>query len=302
MLVSNMASEKLIGEEHGYLQMHPDDEPPAGAGGGGETGMRQRKSSVNIRYRHERLPCADDNVDKNFFAWGRDFESVNTAHKFLSHEREKMATFEANNYYPQNSQVYRKHLADQDAQGIGKKSWDAWVAMGLIGICMGFISFFVRQTVDVIGESKYKIVESYAKEGEWAAVWGIGVGYSVGFILVSVLLVIFIEPAAASSGIPEVIAFLNGVHVPKIFNIKTLIVKFFSVICSVGYCAQIVGILDVKLNRCIRYECLMNECGLREIQSIFACIHVCICLFGIPHLSHDLEQEIIASIISGGCV
>lgn len=32
--------------------------------------------------------------------------------------------------------------------------------------------------------------------------------------------------------IPQVISFLNGVKVPKIFNIKTLVVKFISTICS----------------------------------------------------------------------
>ena len=36
--------------------------------------------------------------------------------------------------------------------------------------------------------------------------------HSVFFILISVLVVIFIEPAAASSGIPETMAFLNGVR------------------------------------------------------------------------------------------
>ena len=47
-------------------------------------------------------------------------------------------------------------------------------------------------------------------------------------------LVVYIEPAAASSGVPEVIAYLNGVHVKQIFNIRTGVVKLFSTVCSVG--------------------------------------------------------------------
>ena len=39
--------------------------------------------------------------------------------------------------------------------------------------------------------------------------------YSLFFVLVSVCVVVLIEPAAASSGIPEVIAYLNGVHIPR---------------------------------------------------------------------------------------
>lgn len=86
----------------------------------------------------------------------------------------------------------------------------------------------------MISEGKYTLVEPLVDKGNWFGAWIVTVLYSLLFIIISVSLVIFVEPAAASSGIPEVIAYLNGVHVKKIFNAKTLVVKFFSVICSVG--------------------------------------------------------------------
>ena len=45
---------------------------------------------------------------------------------------------------------------------------------------------------------------------------------------------VFLQPPAAASGLPEVIGFLNGVHLPKILNVRTLIVKFISCVCAVG--------------------------------------------------------------------
>lgn len=38
----------------------------------------------------------------------------------------------------------------------------------------------------------------------------------------------------SSSGLPEVMGYLNGVLLPRIFNIKTLLVKVFSVIMAVS--------------------------------------------------------------------
>lgn len=149
----------------------------------------------------------------------------------------------------------RKQLEKEEQLGQAGDSWTSWALMGIIGATMGMISFFVRQvslchpslsyhhrlslgpncqTVDVISEGKYKTVEPMIDAGNWGEVWIVTVLYSLLFIMISVSLVIFVEPAAASSGIPEVIAYLNGLHVKKIFNAKTLIVKFFSVICSVG--------------------------------------------------------------------
>eukprot|EP00035_Acanthoeca_spectabilis_P023009 m.447121 g.447121 ORF g.447121 m.447121 type:complete len:875 (+) comp19472_c0_seq1:188-2812(+) len=213
-------AEPLLGEGMAYMEVGPDDSDPHVP----LQGLRQRRSTV-----------VDSDVDKNFFAWGRDFESAKMAHQFTREEQETMKTnFESNNYYPQNSEVYRKQLEKEEQLGQAGDSWTSWALMGIIGATMGMISFFVRQTVDVISEGKYKTVEPMIDAGNWGEVWIVTVLYSLLFIMISVSLVIFVEPAAASSGIPEVIAYLNGLHVKKIFNAKTLIVKFFSVICSVG--------------------------------------------------------------------
>lgn len=42
------------------------------------------------------------------------------------------------------------------------------------------------------------------------------------------------RPSAGGSGIPELIGFLNGTIIRHIFNIRTMVVKFFSCIFAVG--------------------------------------------------------------------
>ena len=53
------------------------------------------------------------------------------------------------------------------------------------------------------------------------------VGYSLIFLVSSSMLVLY-QPAAAGSGIPEIIGFLNGTRIKDIFKMQTLIVKFLS--------------------------------------------------------------------------
>ena len=59
-------------------------------------------------------------------------------------------------------------------------------------------------------------------------------GVAITFAFAAAAVVIGIQPAAASSGIPEVIAYLNGTHQRKIFNVKTLVIKFISCFLAVG--------------------------------------------------------------------
>lgn len=58
-------------------------------------------------------------------------------------------------------------------------------------------------------------------------------GMNIGFVFMGSLLVAYVEPVAAGSGIPQVKCFLNGVKIPRVVRIKTLFVKVFGVITSV---------------------------------------------------------------------
>lgn len=61
--------------------------------------------------------------------------------------------------------------------------------------------------------------------------WGL---YNCGLVGIAACLVIYYAPSAAGSGIPQVKCFLNGVQIPGIVRLRTLIVKAFGVACAVG--------------------------------------------------------------------
>ncbi|XP_010776943.1 H(+)/Cl(-) exchange transporter 7-like [Notothenia coriiceps] len=52
-------------------------------------------------------------------------------------------------------------------------------------------------------------------------------------VMMGAILVAFFEPIAAGSGIPQIKCYLNGVKIPRVVRLKTLVVKVFGVICSV---------------------------------------------------------------------
>ena len=71
------------------------------------------------------------------------------------------------------------------------------------------------------------------QKGDFPAAFTFTVGYSVIFVVASCTLVLY-QPAAAGSGIPEIIGFLNGTKIKDIFKLQTLIVKFLSCAFAVG--------------------------------------------------------------------
>uniref|UniRef100_A0A671RRV3 Chloride channel protein n=1 Tax=Sinocyclocheilus anshuiensis TaxID=1608454 RepID=A0A671RRV3_9TELE len=54
------------------------------------------------------------------------------------------------------------------------------------------------------------------------------------FVMFGAIAVAFVEPIAAGSGIPQIKCFLNGVKIPRVVRLKTLVIKVFGVICSVA--------------------------------------------------------------------
>jgi chloride channel 7 len=64
--------------------------------------------------------------------------------------------------------------------------------------------------------------------------WFAIIVFAVCLVTASAAIIIFVEPHAAGSGIPETCAFLNGILIPKTFTVQVLFAKFASCMMAVG--------------------------------------------------------------------
>ena len=132
-------------------------------------------------------------------------------------------------YNPANSAVYREWLQGQPHD----RSWDKWLVMALIGASIGTVSFLLQQAIEGLFELRAVIGHFFISQ---QAVWGyflawlFYVALSAAAACAAALMVVRIAPAASASGVPQIMAFLNGVRVPQVLNVWTFVVKFAS--CS----------------------------------------------------------------------
>ncbi|CAM6118423.1 unnamed protein product [Calypogeia fissa] len=109
-----------------------------------------------------------------------------------------------------------------------------WTFALLIALFTALVGLGINVAVENIAGAKFVWTAKDIQENGyvWAFLGYAGINVSlVGFAAV---LVVYIAPAAAGSGIPEVKAFLNGVDTPNIFSFKTFFVKIFGAIGSVA--------------------------------------------------------------------
>ncbi|XP_010241599.2 PREDICTED: putative chloride channel-like protein CLC-g [Nelumbo nucifera] len=109
-----------------------------------------------------------------------------------------------------------------------------WTLCFLVGIFAGLIGFFNNLAVENIAGMKFVITSNMMLERRYAAAFGVFASTNFVVILFSSLITTFIAPAAAGSGIPEVKAYLNGVDAPRIFSLRTLVVKIVGSITAVS--------------------------------------------------------------------
>ena len=80
----------------------------------------------------------------------------------------------------------------------------SWCTFALIGISTGLIAFVLDTCVEKLLEVKYEATVPFVEAKEYGAGYGVFISISLGFGLISTLLVNFGETVAAGSGIPEV--------------------------------------------------------------------------------------------------
>uniref|UniRef100_A0A8C1K3Q8 Chloride channel protein n=1 Tax=Cyprinus carpio TaxID=7962 RepID=A0A8C1K3Q8_CYPCA len=102
----------------------------------------------------------------------------------------------------------------------------------------GLIACMIDIAVEKLAGYKYLAVkqniEKYTELGGLSISLILWAVLNSAFVMLGSLAVAFLEPIAAGSGIPQIKCFLNGVKIPRVVRLKTLVIKVFGVICSVA--------------------------------------------------------------------
>ncbi|KAG5496405.1 hypothetical protein JKF63_02707 [Porcisia hertigi] len=199
------------------------------------------------------------------------FEKAHRPHVFTADERRRMDCYESIDYAEGQSLVHRvsiTHQNTEDAQG-----WLRVLMFVFIGLAVGGWSLLLFQTLDYLAEVKLDAVQGVVRSRNhthpppnesrshipavlnigsdsgndsdasmvlhtmsWSALLHGCVLYTMWGVLMALLssLCCLVMPSAAGSGIPDVMAYLNGVMFPRIFNIRNLVVKTLSCIFAVS--------------------------------------------------------------------
>uniref|UniRef100_P51797-4 Isoform 4 of H(+)/Cl(-) exchange transporter 6 n=1 Tax=Homo sapiens TaxID=9606 RepID=P51797-4 len=140
-----------------------------------------------------------------------------------------------------------------------------WMVVFAIGVCTGLVGLFVDFFVRLFTQLKFGVVQTSVEECSQKGCLALSLlellGFNLTFVFLASLLVL-IEPVAAGSGIPEVKCYLNGVKVPGIVRLRTLLCKVLGVLFSVA------GGLFVEKEGPMIHSGSVVGAGLPQFQSI----------------------------------
>ncbi|KAJ7423285.1 H(+)/Cl(-) exchange transporter 7 [Pitangus sulphuratus] len=112
-----------------------------------------------------------------------------------------------------------------------------WVICAMIGILTGLVACFIDIVVENLAGLKYRVVkdniDKFTAKGGLSFSLLLWATLNASVVMVGSVIVAFIEPVAAGSGIPQIKCYLNGVKIPHVVRLKTLVIKVCGVILSV---------------------------------------------------------------------
>ena len=124
-------------------------------------------------------------------------------HSFSEVEKQLMNQYESLDYDVVNSELSEQELAHRTYWTV-KCDWIAkWFIFGLIGALTGTLAALTAYAVESLNEKKFETALGFLRAGETATACVFFVGISMAFGLIATLLVNFVEPVAAGSGIPQ---------------------------------------------------------------------------------------------------
>ena len=148
---------------------------------------------------------------------------------------------ESLDYDIDSSSIFEQDLQQQSAQYRRCQNGQRWAVCAAIGCTTGAVAFLIDVFTAQILQQKYAIaaaamqyIPTDGDAGPFFAVLAAYVALSMTCVAIAAGLVVFIEPIAGGSGIPEVKTYLQGVKVPRLLRTTTLLCKAVGVLFSVG--------------------------------------------------------------------
>ncbi|KAJ8363929.1 hypothetical protein SKAU_G00127600 [Synaphobranchus kaupii] len=145
--------------------------------------------------------------------------------------------YESLDYDNSENQLFLEEERRMSYMGFRCLEISRWVVCGLIGFLTGLIACFIDIVVEVLAGMKYSVIrqsiEKFTEGGGLSISLILWAVLNSVFVLVGAVIVAFFEPIAAGSGIPQIKCYLNGVKIPRVVRLKTLVVKVCGVISSV---------------------------------------------------------------------
>ncbi|KAH8062813.1 chloride channel [Aureococcus anophagefferens] len=144
----------------------------------------------------------------------------------------RLRSYESIQYLPPNSAAYRKGARSLRPAALSPGS-QRWCMAALIGLTTGCVGFGLKTALFALEGGRLAVLERLATDKTmWlAALWAGSSAFALAGVAAAITA--YGAPAASSSGVPEVIAYLNGITIREAFNLRTALAKFASCACAV---------------------------------------------------------------------
>ncbi|XP_022069279.1 H(+)/Cl(-) exchange transporter 7 isoform X1 [Acanthochromis polyacanthus] len=167
-----------------------------------------------------------------------DEDSLRGRPKEIPHNEKLLSLkYESLDYDNIENQLFLEEERRMSYMGFRCLEISRWVVCGLIGILTGLIACFIDIVVEQLAGIKYQLIkeniEKFTETGGLSISLILWAVLNFTFVMVGAIIVAFFEPIAAGSGIPQIKCYLNGVKIPRVVRLKTLVIKVCGVICSV---------------------------------------------------------------------
>ena len=116
-----------------------------------------------------------------------------------------------------------------------------WLLLFVIGLLTGTTAFIIDEGINFITKKKWKWVGDQMKtdplnpgQVPFTTPYLMFVSMNIVLAAIACFFVVYIEPLAAGSGIPEVKCYLNGVKIYRVVRLRTLVAKATGILFSVA--------------------------------------------------------------------